>query len=332
MEKERLTISVIVPVYNASQYLSACIESILAQTYKDYEIILVDDGSTDGSGKICDDFEKANPCIRVIHQENKGAAAARNCGIAAAASAYIAFIDSDDAITEDYLAFLANLAADNDADVAVCGYEKIYQGKRTGKIPSHKFVTFAGVEAMESLLYQKYFMSVPWGMISKRSLWDTVQFPEGKRAEDVATIYRLFAAAQTVVYDSAPKYLYYQRPSATIYTTGSKLNPDYFKHSRDMISFVKKQYPGFLDAAYSRHLSTCFQILSETDVTLKTQKLYDRIVKDIKRVRGRVIPNHNARLQNRAAAAMSKVTGIPFIHKVLRTFYKKKLGKVNNTK
>lgn len=330
MPNETIKISIIVPVYQAEQYLPKCVDSLLAQSYKNYEIILVEDGATDGSPKLCDKYAEENPCVKVVHQENRGAAAARNRGIEAASGDYVAFVDSDDTVSEDYLSFLIKLAEKYQADIAVCGYTKVYEGKEAEPVQSKstRKLILSGVEAMENLLYQKDFMSVPWGMISKRELWNHVSFPEGTRAEDMGTVYRLFAEAKKLVYQNEAKYYYYQRSSSTIYTTENVLNPDFYKHSSQMVSFVKANYTDRIGAAYSRHLSSCFKILSETDITPDTKELCDRVTRDIKLIRGYVLRDSKAKKRNRGAAALSKVIGIPAMHKMLRAQYKRKVAKL----
>ena len=118
-------ISVIVPVYNTEKFLKNCISSIANQTYKDLEIILVNDGSTDNSGKICDDFAQKDSRIKVIHQSNKGVGAARNAGLDVAKGAYIGFVDSDDILRPDMYEFLLNNLIVHNADISVCGVQKI---------------------------------------------------------------------------------------------------------------------------------------------------------------------------------------------------------------
>lgn len=319
MENEEL-ISVIVPVYNAGEYLSNCVLSLIQQSYKHFELILVDDGSTDESPANCDTWAETDSRIKVIHQENKGAAAARNMGVAAAKGDYIAFVDSDDTVDEHYLGFMYLRLKANAADAVICGYRKVYPSKGIEAEEASKRYTeriMTGVEAMEDLLYQRGFMSVPWGCLSSRSLWDMVSFPEGRRAEDVATIYRLYAAADTVVYNDRPLYNYFQRKTSTIYSTSFEKNRDYLRNSREIIRFVGKYYPKSVRSAYSRHFSTCFQILSETTSNRKNRRLVNMAYEDIRKLQNTVLKDKNARLKNRGAAAISLVS-VRLLHGGLR--------------
>ena len=121
-------ISVIVPVYNVEKYIAACVDSILAQTYTNLEILLVDDGSTDSSGALCDEYARRDVRVRVIHQENGGLSDARNTGMQSAQGTYFAFVDSDDFIAGDYIAYLYGMIEKHHAQIAVCGYQKVYPG------------------------------------------------------------------------------------------------------------------------------------------------------------------------------------------------------------
>ena len=124
-------VSIIVPIYNVEQYISKCIESILAQTYRDFELILVDDGSPDNCGKICDEYAKQDSRVHVIHQENKGVSAARNAGISLAKGEYIMLVDSDDFITENMLEKMHDCIAESGSDIVICGMNTFLDGEET---------------------------------------------------------------------------------------------------------------------------------------------------------------------------------------------------------
>ncbi len=322
MEKKPL-ISVIIPVHNAEDTLDVCIQSIEMQEFKEYEIILVDDGSTDQSGIICDTRAEENETIRVFHTENRGAAAARNFGVRQAEGEVVAFVDSDDTVSEIYLSYLWELMKEYDSDIAVCSYDKVYEGNKVIEVDvGEDEVRFciSGEDAVESLLYQKYFLSVPWGMISKKGLWDKVRFPEDTKAEDMGTIYRLFAAADKVAYGSESEYQYYQRKSNTMFSTCDERNRDYYKHCREMISYVKANVPSCRKAAVSRFFSACFQILSETPRDEEHQEMIRQIYRDIRKMQNTVLLDSKAKLRNRMAAALSLIS-IRMMHSILRAYY-----------
>lgn len=320
-------ISVIVPVYQAAKTLDDCVKSILAQDYEDIELILVDDGSSDGSGAMCDSYD--DPRIRVLHRENKGAAAARNAGVAASSGTWICFVDSDDVIAGSYLSALLSAALETGADIVSCAHVKCHRDdiRDTASLfktssPPHISV-YKGHDGVRALLYQKGFLSAPWGMISKKSLWDDVSFPEGTAAEDMGTIYRLFLSSSCTARTDQPLYGYVMSADNTVFSTSSKRNPDYLRHSRRMLSYMKKNHPDCLKAAASRHLSTCFQILSETPkdtADRASRELMTKAYSDIRLVRSTVIKDPKARIRNRAVSLLS-YSGIGWIHSYLHRKY-----------
>lgn len=322
MEKKPL-ISVVIPVHNAEDTLDVCIQSVEMQEFEDYEIILVDDGSTDQSAVICDTRAEENEKIRVYHTENKGAAAARNYGVRQVKGEAVAFIDSDDTVSEIYLSYLWELMQEYESDIAVCSYDKVYEGNKVIEVDvGEDEVRFciSGEDAVECLLYQKYFLSVPWGMISKKKLWDRVQFPEDTKAEDMGTIYKLFAAADKVAYGSESEYQYYQRKGNTMFSTCDERNRDYYKHCREMIAYIKEHLPSCRKAAVSRFFSACFQILSETPMDEEHETFIRQIYRDIRKMQNTVLLDSGAKLRNRMAAALSLIS-IRMMHMALRAYY-----------
>jgi len=195
-------ISVVIPVYNVSDYLKECLDSVLAQKYPSLEVIMIDDGSTDNSGEICDEYVKKHHNFRVIHQENGGLSAARNKGISVAKGEYICFIDSDDYILPGYISQLYKTAQEHKADICVCGYGDI--------IPPE--LTLIGSEATVRLLTQQENMdNLAWNKLYKRHLFIDydIRYPEGKINEDNLTTYKLYSHANKVSY--LPKSLYFYR-------------------------------------------------------------------------------------------------------------------------
>lgn len=332
MENKDL-ISVVVPVYNAEKYLEACLDSILTQTYENIEVILVDDGSTDGSLAICDRYSDKDSRVKVFHYENAGAAQARNRGADNSSGQYLAYVDSDDTISEDYIENLYELIIEHDADIAVCGYKTIYESESLDTVEEPLLIgedkVCTGVQAMEKLLYQKGLMSVPWGNLAKRDIWNKVSFPTGTRAEDVGTMYKFYLAADRVIISEKPMYNYYLRSNNTIFnvTTQYAKNTDYYKHSREIIRYVIEKYPESKKSAYARHFSTCFQILSETPKKSKYNALLNHVYADIRILQNKILHDKNARMINRVAALLSLVD-IRILHIALRGYYKVKTLKV----
>ena len=317
-----MKISIIIPVYNTSKYIDNCIKSCISQSFDDYEIILIDDGSTDGSSKKCDEWANSNSIITTYHFDNAGAATARNRGIEKSQGEYICFVDSDDTIDNNYLNYLWNLVSVEKADVAVCRFLEIYNGKVPEKKEksNSKPIVFSGIEAMENLLYQRYFISSPCAFISKRELWDSLKFPDGRRVEDVATMYKMYVNANKVVYGENKLYHRYHWPDSTIYTTYSIKNREYIAHCRDIVMFLKDKYPAYVKCGYHRMFSACFQILSETAKSKENQEFIKDIYKEIRGIRKAVMMDSKARIRNRGAALLSYIS-IDILHIILRSTY-----------
>lgn len=207
-------ISVIVPVYKVEPYLRQCIDSILAQTYTDFELILVDDGSPDNCGAICDEYARRDARIRVIHQENGGLSAARNAGIDIAKGEYLSFVDSDDMITETYLEKLLDTLTKEHADISVCGMLKFQDGTEpeTSSDEIELVETMSGRDACLSIYRMDGKVPVmACGKLYKRGLFEEIRYPKGRIHEDDATTPRVLYNASCVVTNSTRLYLYRQR-------------------------------------------------------------------------------------------------------------------------
>ncbi|WP_018212550.1 glycosyltransferase family 2 protein [Desulfitobacterium hafniense] len=197
-------ISVIMLTYNRENLVGRAIESILYQTFCDFEFILVDNGSTDRSGFICDSYAMKDPRIRVIHRERGNIGSGRNTGLDAAKGEYIAFIDDDDYAEPDFLEFLYNLVSENDADVSICG--------AADKAFNEKLVMTAEEALIELMWRKRYNMAFPTKMF-KRILVEDLRFSEDDKYDDIALMYRLLAKPKRVAYHGLPKYTFYRHES-----------------------------------------------------------------------------------------------------------------------
>lgn len=208
MKDEKL-ISIIVPIYNVEQYLGECVDSILSQTYKNLEIILVDDGSPDNCGAICDEYAKKDKRIRVIHKENGGLSSARNAGLDVATGEYISFIDSDDYVSEKFIEVLYNLCKKNSADISECDFikfdDKVEVIESDIKVEKHSSIE------MQKNIYSSECVKtvVVWNKLYKRYIYEKLRFPEGKINEDEFTTYKAFdSTAKDIVVTNEPLYYY----------------------------------------------------------------------------------------------------------------------------
>lgn len=219
-------VSVIVPIYMVEPYLKRAVDSIRNQTYQNLEIILVDDGSKDQCGRICDDYAKADNRIVVIHKENGGLSDARNAGLDVAHGEYIMFVDSDDYIAPDCVETLLKCLTEHDADVSMCSYAVTdsteYDESIWLKSDGHEYDGSVEICDRRKLLSNLYdanhrdatYFIVSWNKIYKASLWDGIRFPKGKIHEDEATTYKIYDRAQKGIYLHKPLYGYFSAPDS----------------------------------------------------------------------------------------------------------------------
>jgi glycosyltransferase involved in cell wall biosynthesis len=217
-------ISVIVPVYNVEDYLPKCLDSILKQSFVDFELILVDDGSTDTSGKICDQYAQIDNRIKVIHQKNGGLSNARNAAIDIARGKYYYFIDSDDWVDEQMLFEMYEQAILNDADIVIAGHFIVnLNSTAEGNIKVKKQRILNRIEATSLILCDDEIHSFAWDKLYKRELFEQIRYPNGRIFEDTATTYKLFNKANVLVQMNQAYYYYLRRES------GICLSPEFSK-------------------------------------------------------------------------------------------------------
>lgn len=205
-------ISVVVPIYNVEKYLKKCIDSILAQTYRHLEIILVDDGSPDNCGAICDNYAQEDGRVLVIHKKNGGLSSARNAGLEIAKGELIVFIDSDDWIDANYIEKLYNDISESGADVAVPAFCISFEnGDCAVDSRLKEITTYSKKEALEVFLFNGYLTPCVASKMWKKSLWQKIRCPEGKLFEDQYTTYKLLMLANKIVFDPGVYYYYFKR-------------------------------------------------------------------------------------------------------------------------
>jgi len=237
-------ISVIVPVYKVEPYLRKCLDSIINQTYKNLQIILVDDGSPDNCGRICDEYAAKDKRIAVLHQENKGVSAARNAGLALADGEYLGFVDSDDWIEPDMYAYLLNNLRGYGADIAVCGRLECYKKKKIFK--GWQNIKLLNKErAMEKLLQSDTMNNLLWDKLWRKELFAGVTFPEGRTFEDIAVMHRLFAKSNRVVCLPEAKYNYRQWLGGIVNNTSLHNRINYYLAAKERYMEMSEAWPQF---------------------------------------------------------------------------------------
>ena len=255
-------ISVIVPVYRVEEYLERCVKSILSQTYKNLEVILVDDGSPDQCPAICDACAEKDARVKVIHQENKGLSGARNAGIDAASGEYLAFVDSDDYVSPHFIEELYQLLQDTGCAIGQCRFSYV-KGDGLVEESDSAFCIYRGESLMEQLYGPEEKATcfvVAWNKLYRAELFKEtgIRYPEGRIHEDEATTYRLFHEAKKLAFLDRALYGYYTENGGSITSVFSAKRLQWLTAHEERIAFFKKNgYEKLLPAAYRKLCDAC---------------------------------------------------------------------------
>lgn len=237
-------VSVIVPIYGVEDYLGKCIDSIINQTYKELEIILVDDGSPDKCPEICDEYAKKDSRVRVIHKKNGGLSDARNAGIDVAKGAYFVFIDSDDWVEATMVEHLLNSCKKYNVELATCA-RYITDGCNTSTVAFNgEEKVYSAENALSEILLGKAMDVAAWDKIYARRLFDCIRYPVGENNEDIAVFYKIVDSAGKVAHCGKAEYYYRSRPGSITKLKYSVAARKIIEKNLDEIEqFVDKKYP-----------------------------------------------------------------------------------------
>lgn len=260
-------ISVILPIYNVAQFLPRCIESVCSQTYDNLEIILVDDGSPDDCGDICDKYAEKDNRIVVVHKQNGGLSDARNKGAEIANGEYITFIDSDDYVGIHYIETLVKAIEDGKASVSICDYNNVYDDMGMEREESICNI-FSNKECIEKIYHPicHGMEFVAWGKLYKTSLFknNEILYPVGKIHEDTFTTYKLLYYAEKIVYVNYVGYFYRQRENSIMSSTFNMKNLSIVEATREACDFFSNNGEKYLfDCAVNSHFKTYISTFSE---------------------------------------------------------------------
>ena len=300
-------ISVIVPVYNTKKYLYRCFESIKNQSYKNLEIIIINDGSSDGSNILCEKFQQQDERVKIINQENQGLSAARNAGLKICKGDFVTFIDSDDAIENNFIEYLLNLAQKNNSDIAICAHKEIKNERVVrdfGKGFSKK--SYNQEECLKDMLNEAGFMVSAWGKLYKKELFKNIYFPVGKLHEDLGTTYKLILKANKIAYGPESKYLYYQHHNSIINSGFSRKKLDIITQTDEMCKDILQKYPKLVDVTIARQVHARFSVLrlmvNEKKLSQDMQKEKQKIKTFLKNHRKYIL--HEKNIPKRTKIAM----------------------------
>ena len=298
-------VSVIVPIYKVEKYMHRCVDSIINQTYKKIEIILVDDGSPDSCGKICDEYAEKDNRIKVIHKENGGLSDARNAGIDIAKGNYLTFIDSDDYVTEDYVEFLLNLLKESDADMSVCKHTIVYNDSKYIDTGTKKYYLAEPRQILEMLLYSDDFDVSTWAKLYKKELFCNIRFPKDRLFEDSATTYKLIDLCKKIAFKSESKYFYVIRDDSITTKEFNSKKFDLIKSTEEMVTYIEKKYSDLKKGCERRlmysYLSTLMN-LAEVDKKSENYEEYKKqLMEYIKKHRKEVLKDKKIPKRDRIA-------------------------------
>ncbi len=316
-------ISVIVPIYNVEKYIGKCVDSLINQTYKNIEIILVDDGSPDKCGAICDKYAVQDKRIKVIHKKNGGLSDARNYGIDVAKGDYILLIDSDDYVNLEIVEFLYNDLKKNNADISTCLPITFYEDSENILDNSQNYnIVLDTEQALENLMYTKDVTVNAWGKLYKKKLFDNVRYPKGKLYEDVATAYLLFANTKKVSINTKKMYYYRVRKGSIIKSKFKKERMDSLYFAEEETKYIKENYPSIINAALNKEFMEAVFISKEIPLNKEFSCEIKKLSHTLKKYRKTIIEDPKATKNAKINAIISffGVIGIQYSTKFYRLF------------
>lgn len=313
-------ISVIIPVYNVEQSLARCFDSVLAQTYQNLEILVIDDGSTDNSGEICDLYAQQHSQFKVVHQSNQGLSGARNTGIDLALGKYLTFVDSDDAIKPQMIMDLYHQSQACGCEISICGFSEVFTDKNGQIVKERPFKTFQDgsnrvfdvVSGLQAMLLEHGFTVSAWGKLFLRELFAPgspedlpIRFPVGALYEDVGTTYKLMLRSHKIGFLSSPKYQYYQNHTSITKQAFTKSKLSLITLTDQMCDDLDSLYPQLLFITKERRMRARFsilrQILSISHFDASTRQTEQEIIHYLKAHRQDILDNPYATKRDRIA-------------------------------
>ena len=280
-------ISIIIPVYNVRPYLDACFNSLKKQNYPKLEFIIIDDGSTDGSGIFCDNFAKLDPRAKVFHQENRGLSGARNCGLREAKGEYITFLDADDALAPDCIQYLFALISKYKTKMSICAIKEI-TAKNHKKDYGASYIEepLNTAEALNRMLLEKGFNVSAYAKMYHKNLWQGITFPEGLLHEDLGTTYKLIKKCPQIAYGPKAKYIYKKRGNSISSNGFNMQKLSIIALTDQMCDNLEPDFPYLLNTIRLRRVHARFsvlrQILQVNNPSAEVEKATQEIINYIK--------------------------------------------------
>lgn len=303
-------ISVIIPVYNVQQYLELCLEDVINQTYSNIEIILIDDGSVDASGRICDAWCQKDKRIKAYHKENGGLSDARNLGLEFATGQWVAFIDSDDRVSPILLQTLYENAKRYNAEISICDPVHIFSNASYKYKIDGDIRVFDNMHAIEEMWYQTSFLFSAWAKLYKKSFFIEHKFKKGIIFEDVEVMHRIFEQANKIVYDSSQLYGYVHRENSITTKKFSMKDCGILDICEELICYAKDKGSELQKAAEAYYIVGGFRILLNAPREKKYENYVKKAKNGIKRYGQRALQNPKVRKKTKIGIVI--YTYLPF--------------------
>ena len=294
-------ITIVVPIYKVEKYIDKCINSIQNQTYKNLEIILVDDGSPDNCGKICEDYAQKDSRIIVIHKENGGLSDARNAGIDIAKGKYITFIDSDDYIEPEYVELQYRTIIKDKSDIAISSHKVIYENGTILEKATGEESLLNPKEVLRRILYDEGIDLSAWAKLYKKELFQEIRYPKGRLFEDAATTYKLVDKSNKISINSKSTYNYIIRNNSITNENFSESKMDLITATKEMCNYIKSKYPDLEKACNRRLMYAYLSTLTQLTKSKKPKKEY------ITKLMGYINKNRNSVLQDKLIPKRDKL-------------------------
>lgn len=302
-----MKVSVIIPVYNVEKYLQRCIESVIKQTHKDIEIILVDDGSKDKSGEFCDLWAEKDNRIKVLHKANGGLSSARNVGNSIATGDYILYLDSDDYLSISCISKLVNMCEKTGSDISIIQMKYVSENMNEEiHIDEKSFIKVLSAEkAIEASLYQRLYSCCAPAKLYKKEIIEGIEFPMGRVSEDLATCHLFLDKAQKISYTNAIGYYYRQHSNSIMHIFNPK-RMDALEWTLQIEEFCKLKYPSIVTAAKCRTFNVAVHLILDLPASGEVREKYYRdLWKELKRTRVYALLSPKTRFREKAAVILS---------------------------
>ena len=278
-------ISIIVPVYKVEQYLERCLQSVIHQTYQNLQIIIIDDGSPDNCGKICDHYAKLDSRIEVIHKENEGLSVARNLGISKAKGRYIGFVDSDDWIDKHMYEHMYQIITEKKADVCICNFYNVIAEENKIKNANKGIQEYNKIQILREILLDKIIQSYAWNKLYKREVFHDVVYPVGKKYEDIGTTFYLLEKCNKIVVTGEPEYYYFNREDSIVNHNTEQTILDYMELVNNRYDYIEKKYKEL--RKYNEYYLTKILLTAYADAS-KLENMGEQLKKELRQMNKKV--------------------------------------------